>query len=298
VTRGWFALLALAGCVEPGDAGGAWEPLEAIDGELTGEVGVAPTLRAQPGCTLRVVSFNVHFAADPDNLARHIRASSEVSRADVILIQETRVVPGEPVSRTQRLAEALAMTWAYAPSKALEGGGTHGNAILSRHPIDNVAVRRLPFIKQPYHPEQRSALAADIVISDDRVRVVDLHLDVRLAPVDRVRQLDPAVRDIDERLIVGGDFNTAPWTWVGAFVPLTSSEAILGQEQAAVIDHFMAARRFASAIPVDAATMRIPGFSMRLDNLYARGMPILAAGVEHVDGSDHWPVWFDVDRCR
>jgi endonuclease/exonuclease/phosphatase family metal-dependent hydrolase len=296
--RWGIAMLALAGCVEPGDAGGAWEPLETIAGELAGDVGVGPTLRAQPGCTLRVASFNVHFAADPDNLARHIRASAEVSRADVLLIQETRTVPGEPVSRTRRLADALAMTWAYAPSRVLDGGGTHGNAILSRHPIENVAVRRLPFIKQPYNPEQRSALAADIVIGDDHVRVVDLHLDVRLAPVDRVRQLDPAVRDIDERLIVGCDFHTAPWAWIEALVPLTSSEAILGQEQAAVIDHFMAARRFAGAIPVDVATMRIPGFRMRLDNLYARGMPILAAGVEHVDGSDHWPVWFDVDRCR
>jgi endonuclease/exonuclease/phosphatase (EEP) superfamily protein YafD len=37
---------------------------------------------------------------------------------------------------------------------------------------------------------------------------------------------------------------------------------------------------------------------MRLDNLYARGPQIVDAAVAPVDGSDHRPVWFDIDRCR
>jgi endonuclease/exonuclease/phosphatase family metal-dependent hydrolase len=287
-----------AACVEPRDGGGDWEPVEAIDGELAASMGPVPTLRSMPGCTLRVATFNVHYAGEPEALAAYIRASTYVSAADVILIQETRAYDGEATTRAQRIAEALAMTWAYAPARTLPGGtGTHGNAILSRFPLEAVAVRKLPYIDQPYHAESRNAIAADVVVGDHRVRVVDLHLDVRLGPVDRVRQLDPAVRDAGERLLVGGDFNSAPWAFVDAFVPLTSSEAILGQEQALVLDDFLAARRFTGAVPVETVTMRIPGFSMRLDNLYARGMPILAAGVDDVDGSDHWPVWFDVDLC-
>jgi endonuclease/exonuclease/phosphatase family metal-dependent hydrolase len=292
-----LAIFLLAACVEPLDAGSDWEPVGSIEGALAASVGPLPSLRASPACTLRVATFNVHYAGDPEALAAYIRASQEVSRADVLLIQETRAYGGETTSRTQRLADGLAMTWAYAPARTMPGGGTHGNAILSRYPLENVAVRRLPYIDQPYHAETRNAIAADVVLGDDRVRVVDLHLDVRLGPVDRVRQLDPAVRDAGERLLVGGDFNTAPWAFVDAFVPLTSSEAVLGQEQALVLDDFLAARGFAGAVPVDAVTMRIPAFSMRLDNLYARDMPIVAAGVEHVEGSDHWPVWFDVDRC-
>lgn len=294
-----LALLSLGACVGPRDEGSDWEPVEMIEGALAASMGPVPSLRATPGCTLRVVTFNVHYADEPEMIAAHIRASNEVSRADVILVQETRAYDGESMTRSQRLADALAMTWAYAPARTLPGDtGTHGNAILSRFPLENVAVRRLPYIEQPYHAETRNAIAADVVIGDARVRVVDLHLDIRLGPVDRVRQLDPAVRDAGERLIVGGDFNTAPWAFVNAFVPLTSSEAILGQEQALVLDDFLAARQFAGAVPVDTVTMRLPGFSMRLDNLYARDMPILEAGVEHVDGSDHWPVWFDVDVCE
>lgn len=290
--------LALLGCVTPGDEGSEWLPADSIDGDLANEIGPAPTLRAMPGCTVRIATFNVHYAGDPEGIAAHIRSSNEVSRADVILLQETRAYDAEDTSRTQRIADALAMTWAYAPSRTLPEGGTHGNAILSRFPLENIAVRRLPYIEQPYHPERRSAMAADVVLGERHLRVVDVHLDVRLTPVDRVRQLDPATRDTDERLVVGGDFNTNPWTWVGSVVPLTSSEAVLGQDQAAVIDDFMAARDFNSAIGPDVNTMRITGLSMRLDNLYARGLPTLAAGVEHVDGSDHWPLWFDVDVCE
>ncbi len=36
----------------------------------------------------------------------------------------------------------------------------------------------------------------------------------------------------------------------------------------------------------------------RLDGLYARGAAILDAGVEAVEGSDHWPVWVDVAITR
>jgi endonuclease/exonuclease/phosphatase family metal-dependent hydrolase len=288
---------SVAACVEPRDGGSDWESVDSVEGELAGNVGPTPSLRAEAGCTLRVATFNVHYAGEPEQIAAYIRASQEVSRADVIVIQETRAYDEEDTTRTQRIADGLAMTWAYAPARTLPEGGTHGNAILSRYPLDNIAVRRLPYIDQPYHAETRNAIAADVVLGEDRVRIVDLHLDVRLGPVDRVRQLDPAVRDAGERLLVGGDFNTAPWAFVDAVVPLTSSEAVLGQEQAAVIDDFLAARDFAGAVPVDTVTMRLPGFSMRLDNLYARGMPIIAAGVEHVEGSDHWPVWFDVDRC-
>jgi endonuclease/exonuclease/phosphatase (EEP) superfamily protein YafD len=127
---------------------------------------------------------------------------------------------------------------------------------------------------------------------------VNVHLDVRMGAVDRVRQLHYAVNDIDERVVLGGDFNTNPWAWSNGIVPLTQTEAIVGQQQAAVIDDYLLGIRFASAISIDTATMRIPVFSIRTDDLYARSLPIVAAGVEYVDGSDHWPVWVDIDRCE
>ena len=111
------------------------------------------------------------------------------------------------------------------------------------------------------------------------------------------RQLHPAVNDIAERVIVGGDFNTNPWAWVDGLGPLAATEAIVGQEQAAVVDDYLTGNAFTGAVPVSAATMRLPAFPIRTDDLYARGLPVLAAGVEHVEGSDHGPMWSDVDVC-
>jgi endonuclease/exonuclease/phosphatase (EEP) superfamily protein YafD len=292
-----FTIVLAAGCVEVVDDGGPWEAASAITGELAPEIGPAPAARAAPGCTLRIATLNVHFAEDTANLAAQILASRDIASADVLMVQEIRAYPTEPGTRARRLAEALGMTWVYAPARTLDGG-THGIAIFSRDPLENAMVRRLPYIDQPLNPEQRIALAADLVIGAERFTIVDVHLDVRLGPADRVRQLHPAINEVGERLVFGGDFNTAPWSWVDNLIPLTGTEAIIGQEQAQVIDDYAAENDFAGAIPVETVTMRLPGLSMRLDDLYARGLPIVAAGVEHVEGSDHWPVWFDVDRCR
>ncbi len=289
------ALLALAGCMDVSDAGTPWQDASTVAGT---EVGPPPALRAMPGCTLRIASWNLHLLPDPDDVLAHLQASTELAAADVILLQETIAAPGEATSRTAQLAAALAMTWAHTAVHELPDGRVQGNAILSRLPLERVAVKRLPHIDQPAHSQERSALAADVVIGDGRVRVVSVHLDVRIQITDRIRQLDPAVSDLDERAVVGGDFNTAPWQWIEGLVPLTGTEAIVGMSQAAVLDDFMASRRYASAIAPDDNTFRLPGLSMRLDNLFPRALPIVAAGIEHVDGSDHWPIWVDVDLCR
>ncbi|HEY5950866.1 MAG TPA: hypothetical protein VIV40_35480, partial [Kofleriaceae bacterium] len=74
--------------------------------------------------------------------------------------------------------------------------------------------------------------------------------------------------------------------------------AIVGMNQAAILDDYMASRRYTSTIAPDTGTFRVPGFTMRLDNLYPRALPVLGAGVEHVDGSDHWPIYVDIDICN
>jgi endonuclease/exonuclease/phosphatase (EEP) superfamily protein YafD len=186
------------------------------------------------------------------------------------------------------------MTWVYAPARK-DDAHTHGIAMLSRHPLENVAIRELPYVEQPFRSRNRIAMAADIQFEDRLVRIVNVHLDVRIGPVDRVRQLHGAVNEVgDGPIIVGGDFNTNPWAWVESSVPLLATEAIVGQEQAAVVDDYLSGIGFAGAIPVETATMRLPAFQMRTDDLYARDLRIVDAGVEYVDGSDHWPVWFDV----
>ncbi len=284
-------------CVSQTDNGGDWIEAATIDGELATDWGPAPTQRFSDGCRVRIASWNVHFGEAPEDLANNLLASTETASADVLLIQEVETHTVEDASRTRRLAEQLGMTWVYAPART-QDTGTHGIAILSRHPLEDVQVRRLPRFEQPIRARDRNALAAEVVFGSHRLRLVNLHLDLRLGPVDRIRQLHPAVNDIPDRVLVGGDFNTNPWAWFDGLVPLTGTEAVVGQEQASVVDDYLLGKQFESALTIDESTMRLPGFAMRIDNFYSRELAVLATGIAKVDGSDHWPIWIDLDLCR
>ncbi|HET9989372.1 MAG TPA: endonuclease/exonuclease/phosphatase family protein [Kofleriaceae bacterium] len=290
-------LVLLAACTPFSNDGTAWQALSTITGELAPEQGPDPAPRELP-CTLHVVTFNVHFADDVANLAAQIQASQFVSQADVISIQEIRRYTNEPESRAQHLAELLGMTWIYAPAHTVDGGGVHGLAILSKFPLAHAEMKQLPYMDYPEFPEQRIALRADLALGDVAAKIIDVHLDTRLPPSDRIRQLDPALYDAPERTIIGGDFNTLPWTWVGGAVPLISSEAVTDEQSAKIVDSYFADNGFTRAVEYDAVTARAPVFDIRLDNIYARTFTPLGGDVEHVDGSDHWPVWFDIDRCH
>ncbi len=292
-----IAAVAATGCYGQTDVGGEWEDVTATTSALVPEVGPQITASAAHACTLRVASWNVHYGEDVAGLADKLRASTEIGRADVLLVQEIEAYPDEPGSRASRFAKELGMTWIYVPARE-EGDGTHGIAILSKLPLEAAKVRQLPYFDQPLRPRNRVAMSAEVVAGAVRVPVINVHLDVRLGPADRVRQLHPAINDIADAAVFGGDFNTNPWAWVESIVPLTSTEAIVGQEQAEVIDDYMTENGFASAIALDQKTVRmVADIGMRVDNLYARELPIVGAGVEHVDGSDHWPIYVDVNVC-
>ncbi len=295
----WLACCVLIGCIDSSDPGGPWVEATAITGAFAVEAGPPPAPRDAPPCALRIATWNLHTAPDPADLARQILASREIAKADVIFTQETEAHPNEVASRSAQLATALGMTWLYAPAR-VEGNGTHGIAILSRYPLGDARARQLPFVDRPWSTVHRIALAAEVDVAGEPLPVVDLHLDTRLSAGDRIRQMDAGVSDLGEPLIAGGDLNTQPWVWLDGTVPLTGTEAIVGQDHAELVDDFMDQNRFAKAIAHDTNTMNVPALSIRLDQLYARRFSITAAGVEHVEGSDHWPVWFDLawGACR
>lgn len=288
-------LVMLAGCYGVESAEGTWEPAETVEGILAAEIGPMPAARVAPADgVLRVATWNAFRAPDPEKLAREYMESPELSRADVLMVQEVEKHDDEPLSRAQRLAEALGMTWVFAPAR--DEGYIHGIAIMSRYPIVNPRIMRLPLGTAAFNENPRNALAAEIDLGGKLVTIVDIHLDVRIGPVDRVRQMHPAVTQVPEAVAIGGDFNTNPWAWIGSTAPLTSTQAIVGQDQATIIDDYMTALGYTVPIPPTASTFNKPLLdNMRLDNVYVRGYPVLAQGIAtDVAGSDHWPVWVDL----
>jgi endonuclease/exonuclease/phosphatase family metal-dependent hydrolase len=281
-----------AGCVSIDAPDAVWEPAAAITGALAPDRG-PPVTPPSRGTTLRVTTWNVHFGADPAAFAADLAATPALAATDVLLVQEIDAHPDEGVTRTAALAGALGMTWVYVPEREHEGG-THGNAILSRFPLVDVQVMTLPRVEQPVNERNRVAVRATVDLGDRAITIANVHLDTRIGPVDRIRQLDPAAASLPDAALLGGDLNTLPWTWVESLVPLTGTEAIVGQDQAQILDDYLAALGYTTPIPHDADTFTGP-FSMRLDAVFARGLAIVAGAVERgVDRSDHWPVWVDI----
>ncbi len=285
-------LIFLTACTAFEDEGGPWEPATEITGELAPDLGPAPAQREVPP-TLRVATWNVHFGKDTDGLAANIAASPVLSTADVILLQEIEAYPEEQRTRASKIAEQLGMTWFYAPAR-VEWNGTHGIAILSRFPLEAPLIKRLPYIDQAFNSRERNAQSVEVVLGDARVRIVNLHLDLRLGVVDRIYQLSPAVVELDGPALLGGDFNSNPYAWLDSTIPLAGTEAVVGADQSVVLDDYFTQQAFIGAVPTTMGTMRVPIYDIRIDNVYAREHTITAAGVDHIDGSDHWAVWCDV----
>lgn len=288
-----LAVLALAGCVDVGTPG-TWVPIETIEGTLEPAMRAMPNVRTMtsPTGAVRVVTYNIlNGGIDPVELARTITADPELAKADVILLQEAVGYPEEGELRTARMADALGMAWTYVPAR-VDGTGTLGNAILSRYPLMIVEKMDLPIATRK---RQRIAIGADVQIGDRTLRVITTHLDTSLNIPDRIQQLRPAIIDAPDAVLVGGDFNTSPYSWEDGVVPLISTSQVVDTDQAIVFDDYMGALGFSNFTRDAGPTARKLGIEARLDALFTRGMTVTAGSVERdVDVSDHWPVWVDV----
>lgn len=288
------ALVALTACGTDLGNPGDWISVATVRGRLAAQVGMAPQPpRAQDSTpmTLRVVTFNVETGEDVAKIAAGILANAAIADADVFLLQEEEDYPGEGSPRATRLAEALDLDHVYVPARA-KADGTHGLAILSAYPIQNVEEMRLGANNTG---RQRIAVRADIVAGGKTLQIVDIHLETLLNITDRLVQLRPAVIDLPDTVLVGGDFNSNRFISVDDKLPILSNSAILDTEQAPIIDEFMTNLGFATPAADVGDTEHMFGVASRLDAIYTRGLVVTPAQVERsVDVSDHWPVWVDV----
>lgn len=187
-----------------------------------------------PEVPLRVVSYNIHAGAGPDNVL-DLDRQTDVLRsldADVIGLQEVDVHWGD---RSQwrdlagELAARLGMHVFFAPIYSLEPAAPgeprreYGLAVLSRHRIlsaENHAITRLS--TQDENPVPAPAPGFPEVVVRVRgvpVHVYATHLDYRPDPAIRTAQVADTRRimaeDCDEhgrcpRQVLLGDFNAEP----------------------------------------------------------------------------------------
>lgn len=289
--------LAASGCSVDLGTAHPWEEVTDVDA-------FGPALRAEaaqppPGTarsraplgvsSLRVVTYNVQYGPALEEVAAAIEATPALRQADVFLVQEIEAYPSEANSRAARLAALLGLGYVYVPARLVEGGGTHGLAILSAFPLQNVQRMLLPDAGKG-HP--RIAMQAEVVVGERRLHVINVHLDTKLNTAERLAHLRPAVIDAPETTLVAGDFNTSWVEWVAGELPVLSSSG--ASDQAPVMDSYMRSLGFATPTANSGPTEHMYGFELRLDAMYPRGLDATYGAVERVGPSDHWPMWMDV----
>ena len=240
----------------------------------------APAPRA-----LRVVQYNVHGVAG-DVIAQAIAGNPALAAADVIFLDE--VAAFGPCSAACAAGARLGLASVYAPGHQ-QDGGTSGVAILARFPLRDVAVIELPYLSTVVNSARRIGLAATIDGADGPVRLIATHLDNRVNPADRVRQLAPVLAHAqawDGPVVIAGDMNTSPFLWLGHLVPVPAGT------QDARLERAVRAAGLDTPVTGSAATSQ--WLNMRLDAIYTRGLVPGRFGVEQtVRISDHLPLWLD-----
>ena len=244
---------------------------------------------ATSGPRLRLVTFNVHMI-EGAAIATAIRTDAALARADVIALQEVTHVGGEPMSRACVAAVQLGMHCAFAPGYGTKNGGSHGVALLSRLPLADVEMVELPFNHTLLNSGRRVALGATVDVAGTPVRIYSVHLDARINPAVRKRQLRPVLDAADRRPIataIAGDMNTSPFVWIGRIIPVPAGV------QDSRLEKFVRARGFAT--PTTSSGPTSQWLAMQLDAVYTRGLAVVDQRVEHgVRVSDHLPLWTDL----
>src|SRR3989304_7673700 len=87
------------------------------EGDLRPETGQLVPVPPSVPAGLRLVSYNVHSGRELSRLTEALENHPRLRAADVLLLQEIESHPSESASRTRRAAEALRLTYAYAPAR-------------------------------------------------------------------------------------------------------------------------------------------------------------------------------------
>ncbi len=196
----------------------------------------APIVVNRPGWRLaspfKVVLFNARGCTRPAAVGERLRRPP-LAGASVVLLSEADWGLRRSAGRESaaELAELLGMSFAYSPEFAFGGARDHfsaffGNAILSAAPLENVRFLRLEMFydwtkrrrwklargtpRGTIKLGQRGAVIADINLNGRTVTLALAHLENRVGPQGRARQMAQLLDALpcDGPAVIGGDFNT------------------------------------------------------------------------------------------
>lgn len=168
------------------------------------------TLAAEPARELRVMCWNLHHGAGTDGKVdlERIAAVIREQKPDLVALQEVdnKCRRSKSVDQAAELAKLTGLHGAFG--KAMDhDGGEYGQAILSRFPIGDTRVHRLPGEGEP-----RIAFEAEVKVDGKALRMITVHLDHQ-QDARRLKQAETLAKALEnhhEPMILAGDFNDLP----------------------------------------------------------------------------------------
>jgi endonuclease/exonuclease/phosphatase family metal-dependent hydrolase len=150
-------------------------------------------------------------------------------------------------------------------------------------------VETIPLKRFDLHGHQRTriGLGATVATPLGSVHVIDVHLDSRINPGERLEQLAPVLESAArsaERCVIAGDFNTTDFRFLGRWLPIPAASR---QRQA--VTQTMAAVGFETPFLSTGATFKHLG--LKLDWIFARRLRPEAWGIVPIRFSDHHAIW-------
>lgn len=175
-------------------------------------VGSALTADDRPPMKLRVLTYNIHHGEGNDGKVDLPRIAQVITAAqpDLVALQEVDngVIRSGRIDQPAELARLTGMKSLFG--KAIPyNGGDYGQAILSKHPIEHVAIHALP--GEP-DQEKRIAYAVRVMVAEQKLLFVTTHLHHNNASVreKQAETLNQVFSTVTDPVILLGDLNANP----------------------------------------------------------------------------------------
>ena len=184
----------------------------------------------------------------------------------------------------------MGLPFVHVPDEAQSARKGSGLAVISRFPLNETAVIPLEHFNLVYRSRDRIALAQTVETPLGDVRLFNLHLDSRVNSDQRLDQLSSVLEAADKEtrpVIVGGDFNTGDFYWVGHVLPLPGQR----NQRRALLTR-MAAGGYQT--PFESTGPTHDRLGLKLDWIFLRKLRPLAAGTQEISFSDHHAIWADI----
>jgi len=174
----------------------------------------AGSVKPQTPLTLRVLSYNIHHGEAMDKKFDYPRLAKVIKdlSPDLVALQEVDVGTerASGVNQVALLGRLCKMHHAFGQAMPYQGG-RYGDAVLSRFPIESIAVHPLP-----YRFEQEPRVAVEVRIQPEGIgpiAFVSTHLchqkvENRVEQTRRIQWLFPKPEGCP--VILAGDFNARP----------------------------------------------------------------------------------------